>query len=82
MRETYVMRDGKLVPKSQAEPLRCASFNVLPDIAPFTTQDGTAITSRSHLRDYEQKNGVKQIGNDFATLHRQLRERVRGDSYD
>lgn len=36
------------------------------DIAPFVTQDGHEITSRSSLRAYEIRNGVKQIGNDCA----------------
>jgi hypothetical protein len=29
-------------------------------------QDGTEISSRSALRAYEQKNGVKQVGNDWS----------------
>ena len=76
--DTYVLRDGKLVPKSTAAPLSQGYFNVLPDIQPFTTQDGTHITSRSGVRAYEQKHGVRQVGNDFATQHRELRQRVRG----
>lgn len=66
-RETYVMRDGELVPKSQAAPLpqqRGPFF--MPDIQPFTTQDGCEISSRSALRAYEIRNGVKQLGNDCA----------------
>ena len=78
MRERYVLRDGKLVPKSTAAPLSQGYFNVLPDIQPFVTQDGKEITSRSGLRAYEQANGVKQVGNDFATQHRELRQKVRG----
>ena len=38
----------------------------IPDIAPFRTQDGTEISSRSKLRDYERKHGVKQVGNDWT----------------
>lgn len=78
MRETYVLRDGKLVPKSTAAPLSRGFFNVLPDIKPFMTQDGKQISSRSCLRAYEQANGVKQVGNDFASLHRELRQNVYG----
>ena len=78
MRDTFVLRDGKLVPKSIAAPLTQGYFNVLPDIRPFTTQDGTHITSRSGVRAYEQKHGVKQVGNDYATQHRELRQKVRG----
>lgn len=76
MRERYVMRAGKLVPKNTAPPK--GGF-VLPDIAPFMTQDGKEITSRSHLREYEQTNGVKQIGNDMATFHEGLRAKVYGE---
>lgn len=78
MRETYVMRNGELVPKSQAAPLNSGVFHVMPDVKPFVTQDGKEITSRSALRAYEQANGVKQVGNDFATLHRELRQKVYG----
>lgn len=64
---TYVLRDGRLVPKSEAAPLTNAgpSFYAMPDIAPFVTQDKVEITSRSALRDYERRNGVKQVGNDW-----------------
>lgn len=75
---TYVLRNGQLVEKSSAPPLDGGVF-VMSDIKPFTTQDGKEITSRSSLRAYEQANGVKQIGNDFSTLHRELRARVYGD---
>lgn len=75
VRETYVMRDGKLVPKSKAAPL--GGFSVMSDIKPFITQDGTEITSRSALRAYEQRNGVKQVGNDFASKIQEMKERGR-----
>lgn len=78
MRERYVLRNGKLVPKSTAPALTHGYFGVLPDIKPFVTQDGKPITSRSGLRAYEQANGVRQVGNDFATQHRELRQQVRG----
>lgn len=38
----------------------------IPDIRPFKTQDGTEITSRSTLREYERKTGAKQVGNDWT----------------
>lgn len=66
-RETYVLRNGELVPKSQAAPRpEQAGPFFLPDIQPFVTQDGCEISSRSALRAYEIRNGVKQIGNDCA----------------
>jgi hypothetical protein len=79
MRETYVLRDGKLVPKSTAAPLNSGVFHVMADIAPFKTQDGTPITSRSQLRAYEQQHGVKQVGNDYASQMRDLRARTLGE---
>jgi hypothetical protein len=65
-RETYVLRDGELVPKSEARPLASVSATfVMPDITPFVTQDKVEITSRSALREYERRNGVRQVGNDW-----------------
>lgn len=39
---------------------------IISDIQPFQTAgDKVAITSRSELRAYERKNGVRQVGNDL-----------------
>jgi hypothetical protein len=63
-RQTFVMRDGKLVPKADAAPL--SGFFVMPDITPFVTAgDNVPISSRSQLRAYEQANGVRRVGNDL-----------------
>lgn len=59
----YVYRDGALVPKTEALP---KDGLALSDIEPFQAPDGTWITSRSRLRAYEQKNGVRQVGNDWT----------------
>lgn len=75
---TYVRRAGQLVEKSSTPPLDGGVF-IMGDIKPFVTQDGKEIGSRSTLRAYEQANGVKQIGNDYATLHGQLRAKVYGE---
>lgn len=67
-RETYVFRNGELVPKHEAQPLasRSRSFQVMSDIAPFqTVGDRVAITSRSELREYERRTGTRQVGNDL-----------------
>jgi len=67
-RETYVLRNGRLVPKSEAAPsvVSDPSFYAMPDIAPFVTHgDKVEITSRSALREYERKTGFRQIGNDI-----------------
>ena len=60
---TYVMRDGVLVEKTQAPPSGGAFF--MPDIGAFTTHDGkqtVEISSRSQLRAFEHRHGVRQIG--------------------
>jgi hypothetical protein len=60
-----------LVEKHLAPPLATGhSANVLSDIAAFQTQDGTPITSRAALRDYERANGVRQVGNDWTGSER------------
>ena len=64
---TYVLRKGVLIEKRLAPPRASGrSPNVISDIAPFKTQDGTAITSRAALRDYERANGVRQVGTDWT----------------
>lgn len=66
-RQTYVLRDGKLVPKTEAQPLPSQNGPyVMADIAPFVTAgDNVPISSRSQLREYERRTGTKQIGNDL-----------------
>lgn len=64
-RETYVMRDGELVPKRLAAPLHrsAASPTFMPDIKEFVSPiDGELITSRSKLRAHERRHGVRQAG--------------------
>jgi hypothetical protein len=86
--KTYVLRNGALIEKRLAIPRGAArSPHVLSDIAPFTTQDGTAITSRAALRDYERANGVRQVGTDWTGSQRPpfwdrhlVREKARGNS--
>ncbi len=67
MRERYVMRNGELVPKHLAPPKNTPrSAHSMSDIAPFVTTDGVEISSRSALRAYESKMGVKQVGTDWT----------------
>ena len=83
----YVLRNGELVEKSKAAPLYSQQNHAQSDIKPFVTQDGTEITSRTALRDYERKHGVKQVGNDwtgskppaFWEMHQ---ERMRGSKIE
>lgn len=67
-RESFVFRNGELIPKHLAGPHpRAASreFQVMPDIAEFRSPvDGSVISSRSHLRHHNRAHGVAQIGND------------------
>ena len=77
MRKTFVLRRGRLIAKREAPAGH--AFHVMRDIAPFVTQEGVAIGSRSQLRAYEQNNGVRQVGNDFASFHAALRARVHGE---
>ncbi|MCC6889623.1 MAG: hypothetical protein IT536_13900 [Hyphomicrobiales bacterium] len=63
----YVMRDGALVEKRLAKTRAYTrSPQVLSDLAPFMTEDGTPITSRSALRAYERMHGVRQVGTDWS----------------
>lgn len=63
----YVLRYGRLVPKDEAAPRHGRSLQVMSDIEPFQSPiDGTVITSRSQLREHEQRHGVRQVGNDWS----------------
>jgi hypothetical protein len=83
---TYVIRNGALIEKRLAPPRAAGrSAHVISDIAPFTTQDGTAVTSRMALRDYERANGLRQVGSDWTGSERpafwdrhRAREKARG----
>ena len=64
MRKTYVMRDGKLVPKTQIEGHR---LHILPDIQPYQAagpEYGKWITSRSQHREYLRKHNLIEVGNE------------------
>ena len=58
-------RDLRRAQKNASKARSHLSFNFVSDIKEFTTQEGVSITSRSKLRDYERKNGVRQVGNDI-----------------
>ncbi len=68
MRTRYVLRNGELVEKDKAGPIPSLSghANVISDIKEFKTQDGVPITSRSDLREYEKRMGVRQVGTDWT----------------
>ena len=65
MKKTWVLRDGKLVPK---EGSRRIGLQLIPDIADSfrSPVDGSVISSRSTLREHNRRNGVADVGNDPA----------------
>ncbi len=78
-RETYVMRDGKLVPKSQAAPLlQPAKRSHLP--MPYFVRDeipptphpctGQVMTSLSEFRKVTKANGCVEVGNESLPAYR------------
>jgi len=68
---TYVLRNGALIERHLAFPRAAGrSLHVISDIAPFQSQEGAPITSRTALRDYERANGVRQVGNDWTGSER------------
>ena len=71
-RTVYVLRDGKLVEKAAAPPLRsptvmidCYSKN--PTVSPV---DGSVLDSRRKLANHNARNDVIDVGNDPAVLRR------------
>jgi hypothetical protein len=78
---TFVWRDGAWRDPKTGKTMKTGkrviqNVNVLSDIAPFKSplDFKTEISSRSQLRDYEKRHGVKQVGTDFDGFARKLRE--------
>ena len=69
-RESFVFRDGELIPKHLAGPhpsLSMRDHGIMPDIQEFRSPvDGSLISSRSHLRHHNRAHGVTQVGNDMG----------------
>lgn len=79
---TYVYRAGKVVNKETGDPIAtvneiAAPGYVMSDIAPFKSplDFKTEISSRSQLREYEKRHGVKQIGTDFDSAYRKMQHK-------
>ena len=68
MKTTWVLRDGKLVPKVRS---RRIGLQLIPDLADsfVSPVDGSVISSRSNLREHNRRNGVADVGNDPAFKH-------------
>lgn len=65
MRETYVLRDGKLVPKSQAAPRNAGPYvqsDYLPDLRHPVT--GKPMDSKSQFRAMTRAAGCVEVGNE------------------
>lgn len=76
-RETYVLRDGALVPKGEAMPF--TAFGPMSDLpcpmvmgdtmAPVQSMaDGRMYDSKSAIRAHYRRAGVVEVGNDPARL--------------
>lgn len=67
-RETYVLRNGRLVPKSQAAPLSAPAgrVNVISDtMRPMRhPSNGKMYDSKSRFRDETRARGCVEIGNE------------------
>lgn len=83
-RETYVLRDGRLVPKSRAAPLLVGRPSHLPSpmligdgMAPVQSMvDGRWYDSKSAIRAGYRAAGVTEVGNDPARLRPPPRARA------
>lgn len=66
MRETYVLRNGKLVPKSQAAPLRSAGPYIQSDYLPAMVHPitGKKMDSKSQFRAVTRAHGCVEVGNE------------------
>jgi|TARA_R100000081_G_scaffold40978_1_gene19201 hypothetical protein len=62
-KQTFVVRDGKLVPKEEAS--HEAGLSIMRDIEPYQNmKDFGWITSRSQHREFLRRNNFVEIGNE------------------
>jgi hypothetical protein len=62
-KQTFVVRDGKLVPKEEAS--REAGLSIMRDIEPYQNmKDFGWITSRSQHREFLRRHNFVEIGNE------------------
>ena len=52
--------------RTQTERPKEAGPTLMPDIKEFVAPGMVPISSRSQLREYEQRTGTRQVGNDFS----------------
>jgi hypothetical protein len=80
IRDTYVMRNGKLVPKRLATPLIEANVAhyVISDLAEYRAAAADKhngkrpmIGGRRQHREFLQRNGYQEVGNDYVPPRRE-----------
>jgi hypothetical protein len=80
IRETFVMRGGKIVPKRLAAPLVHAAgapmvMSDLPEYRTVVTDKATGkrvhIGGRRQHREFLQRNGYTEVGNEYVTPKRE-----------
>lgn len=75
-RETYVMRNGRLVPKREVDPLNTPSSapQVISDTmtAMVHPSNGKMYDSKSRFRDETRARGCVEVGNDVRAPRRQI----------
>lgn len=73
-RETYVYRDGQLIPKHMAPPrLMTGGLQVIQDIEPYRAigVDNRIVGGRRQHRDMLRDHGLIEVGNEAPTQNRQ-----------
>lgn len=80
-RETFVYRNGKLVPKSQAVPPNQPTHHIITDSMPETWHpaDGKHYTSKSRFRRATKAHDCVEVGNEKQTDRRQFDRNARDD---
>lgn len=71
-RETYVWRDGDLVPKSEAEALAAPKLHIIGDAMPAikSMADGKMYDSKSRYYASIRAQGYEVVGNEKLTPRR------------
>ena len=80
IRDTFVMRNGELVPKRLAAPLTQANaapmvISDLPEYRPVAADKHTGkrpiIGGRRQHREFLSRNGYQEVGNDYVEPQRE-----------
>jgi hypothetical protein len=79
LRETYVMREGRLVPKREGARANVASGpQIIRDIEPYrsialdaATGKRALIGGRAQHREFLRRNNCIEVGNEYVTPHRE-----------